>query len=178
MCLSAKSHVSTSKYEEVAEGGRKTEHTFRSNDTLRCEVSAWNTQNVNNRRKKSSDEKFPSHLEEKRDRGSALTTPQQWRNFIVNYYSRKKSFYCDVDANAFSSPVLCLVITFHIRKLPSQRHKKSKREQITRNITCIHPIFYQTSPHFSSLQVKFQKIHQHERNLLFLYLLFSFFSLL
>jgi hypothetical protein len=53
MCLSANPHVSTSKYEEAAEGGEQklNTHTFRPNDTLRCEVSAWNTQNVNNRKK-------------------------------------------------------------------------------------------------------------------------------
>jgi hypothetical protein len=54
----------------------------------------------------------------KKDRGKVpslhIELPQQ--------LLQQKKFYCDVDANAFSSPIF--VITFHIRKLPSQRHKK------------------------------------------------------
>jgi hypothetical protein len=48
MCPSAK--PSFEKKEEKTAAENRT-HTFHPNDTLRCEVSAWNTQNVNNQKK-------------------------------------------------------------------------------------------------------------------------------
>lgn len=82
---------------------KKGAHTHLPNDTLRCEVSVRNTQNVNNQKKISRKKR------ERESAGAHTTAQQQWKKFLVNYYSdeaaskKKKSFllWCRCECERF-----------------------------------------------------------------------------